>query len=106
MPDTWNGDKVKKAVEKASIFGVNATMAATVLQARRNHPGWKNRTGLAEGSIRIQTFAKKSLGEIFGVWGSADVDYMIWLELKNGSALRNAADVIYPSLAGRIKKAL
>ena len=106
MGNEWNGPKILSRIERAAVLGVNATMAAAVLHAKQNHRGWRNRTGLAEGSVRIQEFARKLPGEIRGTWGSVNVIYMIWLEIKRGSALRNAADVEYKGLAGRIKRAM
>ena len=37
------------------------------------------------------------------MWGSHDVDYYIWLELR-GNMLRNAADQYYPKLGEAIKR--
>ena len=106
MAFIWNGDKIKKKVGRAAEFGVNATMAACVLRAKFNHPGWKNITGTAEGSIRIAEFAKRVGKAVVGKWGSVAVNYMIWLEINHGSALRNASDAEYPKLAARIAKGI
>ena len=106
MSLTWNGDKVRAQVIAAAIHGVDKTMSEAVVQAKQNHPGWQNRTGTAEGSINVVAFAQDEGRTVRGTWGSADVDYMIWLELKHGSALRGAADQIYPRLAGHIKSAM
>lgn len=102
----WNGDAVKRQVEAASIRGVNRTMADCTIEAKNNHPGWNNVTGTAEGSIRIQTFAQSSGGEVFGLWGSVNVMYMKFLEWKHGAALRNAADKIYPRLKRYIRESM
>jgi hypothetical protein len=40
---------------------------------------------------------------VVGRWGSVQVKYMIWLELKYGSALRSTADVKYKGLRGHIR---
>ena len=101
----WNGAKIIEKFVKAVEQGVNETMAASVKRAKFNHPGWKNITGTAEGSIRIQEFAKTSPGSTVGKWGSVNVKYMLPLEIFHGSALRNASDAEYPKLASRIKKA-
>ena len=106
MPDVWNGDRIKQKVGKAAEFGVNVVMAACVARFKNNHPGWKNVSSTAEGSVRIQGFAKRIVKGTEGKWGSVGVDYMIWLEINHGSALRNAADVEYPKLAARIKRAI
>lgn len=95
---TWNGEAVKAKVTAAARVAVDRTMADAVVQAKNNHPGWKNITGTAEGSIRIVTFAEQAGRIVRGLWGSASVVYMIWLELKHGSALRASADATYPRL--------
>jgi len=99
----WKGDDVRRHVEDAARKGIDDTMAASSIEAKTNHPGWKNITGTAEGSIGITQPAHKEGGLIVGRWGSRAVAYFIWLELKHGAALRNAADRIYPSLRRRIK---
>ena len=103
----WNGPNFKKRLEKASIKAVNRTMAGCVIFFKGNHPGWKNRTGTAEGSVRITEFAeKRSKNEIYGRWGSVGVDYFKWLELNHGAALRRTADSIYPSLRRFLREEL
>ena len=100
----WRGPEIIAKVGVAAIKGVNQTMSACVIQAKQNHPGWNNRTGKAEGSVRIVRFAATSGLAVIGLWGSQNVNYVIWLELKHGSYLRNAASVEYPKLAGLIAK--
>lgn len=102
----WNGDEIKRKVLEASKHGINATMSKAAIQAKRNHPGWRNRTGTAEGSVRITKFAEPRGNIVAGQWGSIGVNYVIWLELKHGSFLRNAAAKTYPSLKGEIQRAL
>ena len=102
----WNGDAIKAKYAVAAQIGIDKTMSEAVIHAKQNHPGWKNVTGTAEGSIRIVQFAAPLGRAIRGLWGSAGVNYMIWLELKHGSALRRAGDGIYPRLLGHIKEAL
>lgn len=106
MAFIWNGDKIKKKIGRAAEFGINATMAAAVLRFKMNHPGWKNITGTAEGSVRITEFAKRVGKATVGKWGSVNVNYMLPLEIFHGSALRNAADAEYPKLMARIKGAI
>lgn len=103
MLKSWNGDKIVKKVRRASKMAVNETMRECVLQAKRNHPGWKYRSGTAEGSVRIVTFAHRKGKGIAGEWGSLGTDYVLKLELHYGSFLRNAAAVQYPELGNRIK---
>ena len=110
MTLTWQGDKLKRKMESAEIKGVNATMAACAVHAKRHHP-WVNRFGFLERSIGIVEHAKDDGRGVRGLWGSQDIVYAIFQELgtKRMMArpyLRPAADAIYPSLARRIKRAL
>ena len=102
----WRGAAVTKRVKRASVIGVNDVMSRSVIQAKLNHPGWINRSGLAEGSIDIVEFAKMTRGAIYGRWGSKGVHYFLYLELHHGSALRSAGAKLYPQLGKRIKAAL
>ncbi len=102
----WFGPKVKLSVLQASIKGVNLTMAEAVIQFKNNHPGWINDTSKAEGSVQILEGAKRVGSAVQGIWGSTGVNYMIWLELNHGGAMRNAATVTYPNLARNIRSFL
>ncbi len=102
----WYGDEIKRKFQRAAETGINKTMADAVTHFKGNHPGWQNRTTTAEGSVRIQQSAKSEGNRIVGRWGSIGVDYMIWLELKHGSALRSAGDATYPKLIDRIRRGL
>ena len=134
MSVKWYGRQVSEKMRKAQILGVNATMAASVTEAKRNHP-WKNQTGILEGSIAIAEPATvQGAGGVKGVWGSRDVRYALIHEvggvikpvgkqalkfqLEDGTFvtakkvtiparpyLRPAADKEYPKLAQRIRKA-
>ncbi len=101
----WRGDAVQAKLRRAQIAAVDQTMAACVLDTQGNekHPGWKNVTGTAEGSVRIVNFAKEDGDRVVGIWGSAGVNYVLWLELKHGSFLRSSADRNKASLKDRIK---
>jgi len=130
---TWLGGAVSDKMRAAAKTGVNATMAACVVQAKSNH-AWQNQTGILEGSIRITSTAREQGPTVVGQWGSADVKYALIHELggvirpvrakalafrlPDGSFrmaqqvtipprpfLRPAADAIYPLLAGNIRKA-
>jgi len=90
----------------ASKRGIDDVLAAAVNEAKQNHPGWRNITGTAEGSMAIQQPAHEDRRGVVGRWGSMGVLYMIFLEILHGSALRHAADVTYPSLGRRIKEHL
>lgn len=130
----WNGQKVTAELRAAQVAGVNQTMAACVQHAKRHHP-WQNRSGVLEGSIDIAEYAGPGkVGQpVRGLWGSRDVRYALIQELggtvrpKKAKALvfkvgdrtvaaksvtlpprpylRPAADVEYPKLANRIRRA-
>lgn len=100
----WLGDKLEKRVEGASKRAIDRTTEVTAEYARSHHPGWKNVTGAAEGSIgtnpaRLQK--RQIRGNVTG--GEGDAFYLLILEVKNGSALRNAADVNFPDVARRLE---
>ena len=101
----WNGDAIKRKWAEAAKIGVDKTMSEAVIEAKRNHPGWKNVTGFAEGSIGIVGFAEAQGSRVRGLWGSSSCSYMIWLELKHGSALRRSADTMYKRLTRNIREA-
>ena len=101
----WKGELVKEAAYRAAETGIDQTMAATVIEAKTNHPGWNNVTGNAEGSISITQPAKRQSTKVFGRWGSMAVNYMLILEIKRGAALRTAADITYKTLIKRIRSA-
>ena len=129
----WNGAAVTGRMRAAQLAGVNATMGACVVEAKSSH-AWQNRTGVLEGGIGIAEFAHVEGAGVAGVWGVQDVRYALIHELggtivpkvakalaipqKDGSVrfvksvtipprpyLRPAADKLYPTLAGRIRKA-
>lgn len=130
----WEGQRVTARLRAAMVAGVNQTMAAAVVHAKRNHD-WQNRTGALEGSIAIAGYAAPGrAGEpVRGVWGSRDVRYALIHELggvirpRRARALvfevggrtvavrsvtiparpylRPAADAEYPGLAARIRRA-
>ena len=98
----WRGAELMRRVRSASIDGIDDVMKASTLDAKNNHPGWKNITTNAERSMRIVAPAKHDIRGAVGRWGSTGVRYMLSLEYNRGSALRMAAQENYPSLGGRI----
>lgn len=128
----WNGPAITERLRAAQIEGVNRTMAACAVQAKRNHE-WQNRTGVLEGAIGIVDYAVPEGSGVRGTWGVQDVRYALIQELGgvvvplvakalafeiDGQLvfaksvtiparpyLRPAADALYPSLAVRIRKA-
>lgn len=89
------------------LAAIDDTTAAAAIQAKSSHPNWQNRTGAAEGSIRMEPAVQVSPTRYRGRFGSFDVDYFIWLEIgANGHpgdfTLRRAADAIFPTLGARL----
>ncbi len=119
-PVHWEGEKVKAKVLRAAKHGVNEVMKDCVNWAKRNHKnlagapvtldgvqGWKNITATAEGAIGIARFATEQGAYVVGVWGDTQgVEYMYWLEVYHGAALRTAADLHYKTLPTKIREAM
>ncbi len=118
MAINWKGKELTRKVKKAVAFGINDTVKDAIVYALKHHPGWRYRTGLAEGSITVKEFATATqLRSLWGsIWSSSktkvakstgrahDTNYVWFLEFHHGSFLRNAADAIYKTLTKRIKK--
>ena len=124
----WNDDGVRKAVRAAAAKAINQVMAECLKEAREGVPLV---TGTLEGSIQAwQPAQPGDSGPILGVWGSADVNYALAIELGDRSLipagsqpprppargtprntgnkgfLRAAADKYYPTLAERIAEGM
>jgi len=129
----WRGREVTEKMRAAQKLGVNATMGACVVTSKSSHE-WQNRTGVLEGGIDIVDYATEDSEGVRGTWGVRDVVYALIHELggvitaKRAKALaialpdgsmrfaksvtipprpylRPSADLNYPSLAGRIRRA-
>ncbi len=109
----WDGPKVVSKMRRAEIKAINRVMAKCVRGAKNSHE-WENRTGILEGSIGVDVFARPQGRGASGLWGTADVDYALVHELgsvKEGQNiparpyLRPAADEHYPSLRDEIRRA-
>ena len=130
----WKGDQIKDRLLTAARQGIDETMAACVVDAKRETPV---RTGALQGSVRFEP-AKVRGNEAKGTWGSFDINYAFYIEVgvqagvatvqahtrqnKSGkissvrshtrrygsregrNMLRNAADNEYPKLKKRIAK--
>ena len=101
----WHSERVTRVFTDAAKGAMDDTMASASIQAKRNHPGWRNRTGTAEGSIRADP-AKVEGSSILGRFGSFAVRYFIWLEIgARGRAgdytLRRAAGIEFPKYPER-----
>lgn len=105
----WRGAEVAARAEAAAKLAIDKTMARCVDEAKTDHP-WENRTGTLEGSLRIVDAAAEDGARVVGRWGSADVNYAIYLEtgtvhMEPKPYLRPAADRQYPYLRLRIRAA-
>lgn len=103
----WLGADIQRRVEGSSIRAIDRTTGAAAEYARSNHPGWISRsTGeeSAEESIGTNPARKQKRrirGNVTG--GAGWAFHLLILEVKNGSALRNAADVVFPSVAQNLE---
>jgi hypothetical protein len=104
---TWFGRDIESQLLGVVPKAMDDTTAAAAIRAKQSHPGWKNVTGTAEGSIRGDP-AKRFSSGWRALFGSFDVAYFIWLEIgARGRAgdhtIRRAADIEFPSLGRRIR---
>ncbi len=104
----WKGDDVLKQVVKATKDGIDEVMGECVVDAQANTPVL---TGNLRRSIKPQEPAHEEGDVVVGVWGSADVDYALPVEVGSRgrpgrNMLRNAADKNYPRLEETIAKRL
>lgn len=105
----WTGEAVEHAIlAKAVPQAMDDTTAAAAIASKSSHPGWKNRTGIAEGSIRGDPAVPVGSTRWVALFGSFDVAYFIWLEIgargRSGDyTLRRGADKEFPKLPDRIR---
>jgi len=103
---TWHGDAIKRRLDEAQRLGIDTTTAATVTPAKQFV---RIKTRILQGSIQTRQAVKEG-GHWVGRWGSFDVNYALWQEIRTFSQaghrpyLRPAAEIEYPKLAGRIQK--
>ena len=123
---TWEGDAVKRKMQRASILAVDATMSAAIIHGRAGHGAgahgrarFESQSGELERGTRIVKAAAPSLRGVAGRWGVIGVAYARRIELgfqgKDSLGrvirtrpfpwLRPAAEAEYPKLAGRIRRA-
>ena len=107
----WEGPRVADKMRKAEMRGINVIMSRCVRGAKTTHE-WINRTGILEGSIGIEIFARPQGSGASGIWGTADVVYARVHELGSEKLsiparpyLRPAADIHYPDLRTEIRRA-
>ena len=95
----WNGDAIVNQYRQAQVDGVNEIAVQCAVNAAQNTPVV---TGLAQGSVKALPAQVRGT-EVFTIWGSFDVNYYIYLELRK-NMLRNAADEFYGQLPKAIRK--
>ena len=123
----WKGDELKRKTERAVRIAIDATMAAAIQHARSRHGAGahgaqrfvsQTASSLERGTKIVQK-AKKEGRSIVGRWGVQGVVYARRIELGFQGPdslgrvfsqppfpyLRPAAEIEYPKLAGRIRKA-
>ncbi len=97
-----------KQVVETTKDGIDEVMGECVVDAQADTPVL---TGNLRRSIRPQEPAHEEGDVVVGVWGSADVNYSLPVEVgargRSGvNMLRNAADKNYPRLEDTIAKRL
>ncbi len=128
MSFVWKGEKISARIIAAERSGIDTTMAACVVHAKKNHgPGahgsqrFESQTGELERSVRIIRAARREdlKRSVVGRWGSISIVYAHRQEFgfqgqdSRGASVNApaypylfpAARVEYPKLAGRIKAA-
>ena len=106
----WNGDNVKRKMIRASLIGINRTMAQAVSHAKKNHP-FTNRTSTAEKAIRITTAARAFGGtDAIGFWGFANLLYGKYLEggtkgTRSRTSIRQRTRIMATGILKRPKNA-
>jgi len=98
---TWKGKALTEKMRRAQKLGVNATMAKCVQDAKSNHT-WQNQSGVLEGSIVIDVFARDFERGVEGVWGSRDVVYARIQELGGTIRPTRAAKLAIPQPGGGV----
>jgi hypothetical protein len=101
----WKGEDLKGRAANAALRAIDETTEAAAERTRANHPGWKSITGTAEASIRsvpARMLKRGPRGAVEG--GAGDAFYFVILEVKNGAAMRTAADVEFPRLHDRMNR--
>lgn len=122
----WQGQKRKQDMADAAVLAINATMTAAIIHARSNHsPGargsgrFQSQSGELERGTKIVQPARRGRNGVVGRWGVRGVVYARRIELgfqgKDSLGrsfnqpeypyLRPAAQVEYPKLGGRLRRA-
>jgi len=101
----WNGKPVIDKVMLASAKAIDSVMAKCIASAKIDVPVV---TATLQGSIRMEP-AQMQGDNLVGKWGSYNVMYAVFVELGTifmdaQPYLRPAADRLYPTLPGEIKR--
>ena len=104
----WKGKLTRKQVVRAVEQGMNVNLARAVNVAKPLTPV---RTGILQGSIRMEPAKEVSPNVVAGYFGSWDVNYALYVEkgtiyMRGHHMLTRAADEVFPELGKDIKDAL
>lgn len=108
----WYGAQVEARVMNAVRLSMDGVMADCVAGAKSQlYPGHGYKTGTLQGSIEMRPAKRQGLSGLLGVWGSFNVLYAIYVEVGTAlttglNFLRGTADIIYPTLADRVRRRL
>ena len=104
----WKGKLTRKQVIRAVEQGMNMNLAKSVQVAKPLTPV---RTGILQGSIRMEPAKEIKTNIVVGYFGSFDVNYALYVEkgtvyMSGRHMLQRAADEVFPKLRDDIRKAL
>lgn len=102
----YKGNEIQNATQKATEMGINKVMADCVVHSKDIVP---YDTGTLHNSLKILDFATKEGNQTIGRWGSAAVNYAIFVEfgtirMSAQPYLRPSADLQYKNLSKRIEE--
>ena len=103
----WKGNLTRKQFVRSVIQGMNMNLAKAVQIAKPLTPV---RTGILQGSIRMEPAKEVAPNIIVGYFGSFDVNYALYVEkgtvyMSGRYMLQQAADQAFPKLKNDIKNA-
>lgn len=104
----WNGKLARNQVERAIEQGMNVNLARCVQVVKTKTPV---RTGILQGSMRMEPARKVEKNIIAGHFGSWDVNYAIFVEkgtvrMSGRHMMSETADEVFPQLGDDIKDAM
>lgn len=103
----WRGKLTRKQVVRAVEQGMNMNLARCVQVAKSFTPV---RTGILQGSIRMEPAKELHPGVVVGYFGSWDVNYALYVEkgtiyMSGRHMLQRGADQVFPKLGDDVKNA-